>query len=91
MEWQDVNKTVHVMYQVPYDYNLYKNWWNATVVNGRQVPDYDLHNNLYYATGGMPYPHKAGSWQSKTINGFSLLGNMTTNGQATLELEITKA
>jgi hypothetical protein len=88
---KDVNKTLHVMYHVPFDYNLYKNWWNATVVNGRQVPDKALHNNLYYGKGGMPYPHKAGNWQKNTINGFTLLGNMTTNGEATLELDITNA
>ena len=91
MEWQDVNKTLHVMYSVPYDYNLYENWWNATVVSGRQEPNADLHYNLYYGTEGMPYPHQAGSWATKKINGFSLHGNMTTNGQATLELEVKKA
>lgn len=89
--WQDVNKTLHVMYQVPFDYNCYDNWWNATVVDNYQSPNSDLHYNLYEGKGDMPYPNKAGSWASRTIQGFCLLGNMTTNAQATLELEIRKA
>lgn len=89
--WQNMNKTLHqVMYQVPYDYNLYDNWWNATVVDGYQSSNSDLHYNLHQGKGGMPYPHKAGSWGSKTIRGFYLLGNMTTNGQPTPELQIIR-
>lgn len=86
-----MNKTLHVIFQVPYDYNLYDNWWNATVVDGRHSPNKDLHYNLYHGKRSMPKSHKAGSWKSATINGFSLLGNMTTNGEAILELEIKKA
>ena len=87
---QNVQKTLHVMYNVPFDYNLYSNWWNATVVDGRQSPNEDVHYNLYNGKGGMPYPNAAGNWCRTTGNGFEVIGSMTTNGQATMELEIRK-
>jgi hypothetical protein len=79
------------MFQVPFDYGLYANWWNATVVNGRHGPNKDLHHNLYNGKWGMPNPFTAGSWKTRSSNGFTLIGNMTTNGEAILELEIVHA
>lgn len=91
VEWQAVDKTLHVMYQVPYDFHLYENWWNATVVNGRHGANKDIHWNLYHGLWGMPAPFRAGSWRERPSNGFILIGNMTTNGEAILELEIAQA
>ncbi len=91
MEWQDVNKTLHMMYQVPWDYNLHENLWNATIMDGPQGPNEDLHKNLYWDKGGMPKPHKAGSWATLNMYGLALLGNMTTDSVTTLELELKKA
>nr|7PUD_A Chain A, Bryoporin [Physcomitrium patens] len=88
---QDEDKTVHVMWSVPFDYNLYSNWWNIAVVDGRQPPDSNVHDNLYNGSGGMPYPNKPDQYINNEQKGFHLFGSMTNNGQATIEVELKKA
>jgi hypothetical protein len=86
--WQGEDKTVHVMWSVPFDYNLYSNWWNIAVVDGRQAPDENVHDHLYNGSGGMPYPNKPDQHISNEQKGFHVHGIMTNNGQATLEVEL---
>ena len=31
---QGADKTVAVMFSVPFDYNLYSNWWDVKIYNG---------------------------------------------------------
>ena len=36
-----------VMFSVPFDYNLYSNWWDVQVFSGRVTPDKALYNQMY--------------------------------------------
>jgi hypothetical protein len=85
---QEKNKTIYVMWSVPLNTVFHENWWSATVVDGRKEANKDTHNEMYNGTNGMPYPQKSGGWKHQNINSFDLHGCMSSNGQATLELEV---
>jgi hypothetical protein len=85
---QEKNKTLYVMWSVPLNTIVYENWWSATVVDGEQQANNHTHNAMYYGTSGMPDPLRSGGWKCRNINSFSLNGCMSTNGQATLELDV---
>jgi hypothetical protein len=85
---QEKNKTLYVMWSVPLNTIAYENWWSATVVDGRQEANNHTHNAMYKGTSGMPYPWTSGGWKHQNINSFYLNGCMSTNGQATLELDV---
>ncbi len=76
------------MWSVPRYTIVYKNWWSATVVDGRQEANNHTHNAMYNGTSGMPRPWTSGGWKHWNIKSFRLNGWMSTNGQATLELEV---
>uniref|UniRef100_A0A7I4CMR9 Uncharacterized protein n=1 Tax=Physcomitrium patens TaxID=3218 RepID=A0A7I4CMR9_PHYPA len=86
--WQNEDKTVHVMWSVPFDYNLYSNWWNVAVVDGCQSPDSNVHENLYNGSRRMPYPNKPDKSISNESNSFWVLGYMSNDGQATLYMKL---
>jgi hypothetical protein len=85
---KEKNKTLYVMWSVPLNTIVYENWWSATVVDGEQQANNHTHNAMYYGTSGMPNPLRSGGWKCRNINSFSLNGCMSTNGQATLELDV---
>jgi secreted trypsin-like serine protease len=58
------------------------------VVDGRQEANNHTHDAMYNGTSGMPYPWTSGGWKHRNINSFHLKGCMSTNGQATLELDV---
>lgn len=35
--------TIGVLYSVPFDYNLYENWWNVKVYDGKKLADNDIY------------------------------------------------
>jgi secreted trypsin-like serine protease len=76
------------MWSVPLNTIVYENWWSATVVDGRQEANNHTHDAMYNGTSGMPYPWTSGGWKHRNINSFHLKGCMSTNGQATLELDV---
>ncbi len=81
----DVKKTLAVLFSVPFDYNLYSNWWDAKVYPGRKNADYDMYKELYY---GNPFKGDDG-WHTKPIGeGFNMKGIMTSGGSCTQELRI---
>lgn len=41
-------RSLCVMFSVPYDYNLYSNWWNVKLVEGKVYPTYSLYREMYY-------------------------------------------
>ena len=44
----DDNMTVAVMFSVPFDRNLYENWWDAKVYRNKTEADYNLWSFMYY-------------------------------------------
>lgn len=45
---QGADKTVAVMFSVPFDYNLYSNWWDVKIYNGMKRATYDMYEDMYY-------------------------------------------
>jgi len=41
-------QTLAVMYSVPYDFNLYSNWFAVGVFGSTKSCDYDLYYDMYY-------------------------------------------
>lgn len=81
----DAEKTLAVMFSVPYDYRLFDNWWNAKVYRGKKKADSGTWNELYHEN-----PFKGdGSWCNKEIGeGYRMKGVMTGAAACTLELKI---
>lgn len=83
----DMKSTLAVMWSVPFDYNLYENWWNVKLYDGKVKPNYDMYNELYYRAS----PFKAGGWETKNLgDGLKCRGFMTTPGNARLEIHVSK-
>ena len=40
------------MFSVPFDYNLYSNWWDVQAFSGAKTPNQQLYEHMYY---GNPY------------------------------------
>ncbi len=76
------------MWSVPFNTFIYENCWSATVVDGMQEANERIYNAMYYARSGMPKKWKNGGWKDRNINSFYLHGCMSTNAQATLELDV---
>lgn len=82
---KDANQTLAVLFSIPFDYNLYSNWWDVKVYSGKKKADYDMYNELYY---GDPYKGND-EWQSKPIGGgFTMKGIMTSAGSSKMQLSI---
>lgn len=83
----DVQKTIAVLFSVPFDYNLFRNWWDVKAYNGEKRADYYMYRDLYY---GNPVRGDDG-WYTKNIGeGYSVKGIMTGAGTCKLQLKIFK-
>lgn len=84
----DDNKTVAVMFGVPFDRNLYENWWDAKVYPSKTEADYNMWSYMYY--NHKPFKGDDG-WHEKRISeGYSVKGIMTSAGQCKLLIKIWK-
>ena len=84
---EGADKTVAVMFSVPFHHNLYSNWWDVRIYRGEQRASYELYESMYYH--GKPYKGDDG-WHTRPANGFQIKGVMTSGGECVLELHITK-
>ena len=81
----DIDKTLAVMWSVPFDYNWYENWWNAKLYNGDTRANYDKYEDLYYDAD----PFKANGWHERSLgSGLKYRGSMSSSGTATLEIHV---
>lgn len=80
--------TLGVMFSVPFDYNLYENWWNAKIYEGSRGVDYSMYEDLYYYAD----PFKGDDhYHSKAIGlGYKVDGVMSSSGTPTLKMLIQK-
>lgn len=77
--------TLAVMWYVPFDYDLYQNWWNVKLYNGKRSADKSMYEDLYYYNS----PFKPNGWKHRELgSGLSVSGSMTSSGEATLEIEV---
>ena len=79
-------RTLAVMYSVPYDYNLYSNWFNVKLYYGYVKADKGKFNDLYYYAD--PFRGDNG-WHSRYLgSGLKFRGAMSSSGKATLEIKV---
>ena len=82
-----ISKTVAVLFSVPYDYNLYQNWWNVKLYNGDGRANYAMYEDLYYGAN----PFRANGQHKRDLgNSLKFRGEMTSAGQATLKIQVLK-
>lgn len=90
----DSEERLAVMYSVPYDYNLYKNWFKLAIIDGGVQTDKALYEDMYYdkgRTAGKAARADAGTatWQ-RTLHGQTgtLTGSMESDGHCSLFVEV---
>nr|A0A515MEN7.2 RecName: Full=DELTA-actitoxin-Afr1c; Short=DELTA-AITX-Afr1c; AltName: Full=Alpha-helical pore-forming toxin; Short=PFT; AltName: Full=Cytolysin; AltName: Full=Fragaceatoxin B; Short=fraB [Actinia fragacea] len=80
--------TLAVLFSIPFDYNLYSNWWNVKVYKGHRRADQAMYEELYYDFS--PFRGDNG-WHTKSI-GYGLKGRgfMNSSGKAILQIHVNK-
>ena len=80
--------TVAVLFSVPFNYNIYQNWWDVQAFEGELRPDSKLYRNMYK---GKPSKGDNG-WHEKDIGfGLKARGAMSSSGSPTLQIHIRSA
>jgi len=78
--------TLAVMFQVPFDYNLYDNYWNVTLYPDHRKADYSVFKELYYTE--LPFKGN-NSWQEKDLDDtYAIRGVMTNSSQGLLMINV---
>ena len=81
--------TLGVMFSVPFDYNLYSNWWNAKVYEGSKSVNHDMYKDLYYDAD--PFKGDDQYHEREDIGqGYKVKGVMSSSGTCTLMVSIRK-
>lgn len=82
-----LDQTLAVMFSIPFDYNLYQNWWNAKLYNGNKRADYNQYTDLYYHAD----PFRANGWHERSLGSkLKFRASMSNSGKATLEIHVLK-
>ena len=82
----DLGQTLAVMFSIPFDYNLYSNWWGVKLYSGKKEADQKMYEDLYY---GSPFKGND-KWQERDLgSGLKIRGCMASSGQTVLELHVT--
>jgi len=75
------------MFSIPFDYNLYTNWWNAKLYPGNKRAGYNQYRDLYYYVN----PFQANGWHERSFgSNLKFRGSMSNSGTATLEIHVQK-
>ena len=82
-----IQSTVAVMFSVPYDYNLYQNWWNVKLYKGKPRASCAMFNDMYYYAN----PFRANGWHERDLGShLKFRGIMSNAGTSTLEIHVLK-
>ena len=82
-----IQKTLAVLFSVPFDYNLYSNWWDVKLYSGKKWAGYSIYDNMYY---GNPF-RGDNRWHYKDLgSGLKLMGAMSSSGKASLVIRVSK-
>ena len=84
-----LDKTLAVMYSVPFDYNLYRNWWNVKLYSGRLEASKNTFRDMY-RSDKVEGPFKGdNAWHTRHLGpGLSVKGAMGSTGQSELEIRV---
>lgn len=81
--------TLCVLFSVPYDYNLYSNWWNAKFYSGKKSASYDIYEDLYYNQNPFKGDDGFHSRSFSVPRGCKIRGYMNSSGTSTLQVTVT--
>ena len=80
-----LDKTLAVMYSVPFDLNLFSNWWNVKLYSGRREADKKTFSDM----DGSDRVKGDNTWHTKELgSGVSVKGAMGSTGQSKLEIKV---
>lgn len=75
------------MYSVPFDYNLFRNWWNVKLYSGRREANEKTFSELYRSDK----VKGDNTWHTiKLDSEFSAKGAMGSTGKSKLEIKVIK-
>lgn len=83
-----LDKTLAVMYSVPFDLNLFSNWWNVKLYSGRREADKKTFSDM----DGSDRVKGDNTWHTKKLgSGLYVKGAMGSTGQSKLEIKVGTA
>ena len=83
-----LDKTLAVMYSVPFDYILFRNWWNVKLYSGRR----EANKKTFSDMDGSDRVKGDNTWHTiKLGSGVSVKGAMGSTGQSKLEIKVGPA
>ncbi|KAI4880929.1 hypothetical protein NFI96_026587 [Prochilodus magdalenae] len=86
----DSNRTMGVlaiMFSVPFNYNLYRNWFALGIYDKRTLCNYDLFYEMYYASGPFTRSKARGTSIEYSGRGCVVKGAMSAFGQSIMKVE----
>ena len=82
------NETLAIMYSVPFDLNLFNNWWNVKLYSGCHKAD----KNTFSEMDGSDKMKGDNTWHTRNLgSGLSVKGAMGSTGQSKLEIKVGPA
>ena len=80
-----IKKTLAVLFSVPFDYNLYRNYWDVMLYDGLKDADYSVYKKMYYGS-----PLKGdNAWHCEYLgSGLRYSGDMASSGKASLKIKV---
>ena len=86
---RDLDKTLAIMYSVPFDYNLFRNWWNVKLYSGRQETNKQMFSDME-CSNKVEGPFKGdNTWYIRNLGSeFSVKGAMGGTGQSKLMITV---
>ncbi|XP_073235740.1 DELTA-stichotoxin-She4b-like [Porites lutea] len=80
-----LDKTLAIMYSVPFDLNLFRNWWNVKLYGGRR----EASKQSFKDMDGSDKVKGDNTWHTiKLDSGVSVKGAMGSTGQSKLEIKV---
>ena len=80
--------TLAVMWSLPFDFVIYKSWWNVKMFRGTRTANEDIYSEMYRTA-----QYKGNNdWHGPTDigQGYTMTGTMAPSSVTSLEIEVTK-
>ena len=88
VQGKNTEEVLAIMFSVPYDYNLYNNWFAVGIYGHGRTCDRGLFNDMYYNQGDRFVRRKAGSDVNYEGNVFNVKAKMADVASTILTVEL---